>query len=111
LQGSFPDAARAALVASTREGLETGSVDRLTAFLRTQLGARTLAPKAGDDPDAVLSRAEAALGRGDLDETAAELAGLPDAGKAEFTGWLVKLNARRGALAALADLGAQLDPN
>ncbi len=64
LQAEFPAAARAALAAATKAAASDGSVDRLTAFLRTQMGARSLEPREGDDPDAVLSRAEAAVASG-----------------------------------------------
>ena len=109
LQSSYDDAARAALVASTKAAVQDGSVDRMTAFLRTQLGARSLEPREGDDPDAILSRAEAALGKGDLDTTLAEIAKLPQVGQAEMADWVAQAQSRRAAKAALNDLSAQLN--
>ncbi len=64
LQRSFPAAARAGLDAALRADVGEGWDERLTTFLRTQTGARSLEPREGDDPDAILSRAEAALQTG-----------------------------------------------
>ena len=111
LQDSFDAAARAALVASTRAAAEDGRVDRLTAFFRTQLGARSLQPREGDDPDAILSRADAALGKGELDAALAEIAALPQAGQAELAGWIATAETRRAAKAASRALSDQLNPN
>lgn len=109
LQGTFPDVARAALTAATREAADDGSVSPLTAFLRTQLGARSLEPREGDDPDAVLSRAEAAVRNGDLDAALAEIAALPQVGQDALATWVAQAETRRAALAAAADLSAQLN--
>ncbi len=111
LQSSFPVAARAALVASTRAEAEDGSVDRLTAFMRTQLGARSLEPRAGNDPDAILSRAEAAVGRGDLQSALDEIATLPEAGQAELSDWTARAQTRIEAVTALGALITDLDSN
>lgn len=109
LQEEFPDAARAALDASIRAGGSEAPIDRALAFLRTQTGARSLTPREGDDPDAVLSRAEAALRGGDLPAALAELDALPDAGQAELSGWRAQAETRAAALDALADLAQALD--
>ncbi len=111
LQAGFPDAARAALVASTRAGAQDGSVDGLTAFFRTQLGARSLEPREGDDPDAVLSRAEAAVRNGDLDAALTEIAALPADGQAALADWRAQAETRLDAKAALAALSDQLNSN
>ena len=58
------------------------------AFLRTQMQARSLTPQEGSTPDAVLSRAEAALGGGDVAATLAELDALPAEGRAAMQGWI-----------------------
>ena len=104
LQHEFPNAARAALSQATRDAAADGSISPLAAFFRTQLGARSLEPREGNDPDAVLSRAEAALGAGDLDTALAEIERLPQAGRNEMAEWVAKAESRRGALAALATL-------
>ena len=66
LGAQFPDAARQAIDADIRQRADTGEIGRVSAFIRLQLGQRSLAPRAGDDADAVLSRAEAALRAGDV---------------------------------------------
>lgn len=111
LKADFPGAARNALNASLLETTGEAPTDRLTGFLRSQLGVRSLSPREGDDPDAVLSRAEAALGEGRVADAIAELSGLPDSGRAEMAGWIAAAQARLDATAAAADLAQQLDVN
>lgn len=109
LQDSFPDAARAALEAALTAGMGDSATERITTFLRTQVGIRSLEPREGTDPDAVLSRAEAALDAGDLDTALSEISALPEAGQAAMAGWLAQANLRRDALAALATLSATVE--
>jgi len=111
LQESFPEAARAALDASIRAGVESGSIDRVSAFFRSQLGTRSLAPKEGNDPDAILSRAEAALSGGDVEATLSELATMPESAQPALSSWIETATARKDALAAAADLAQQLNNN
>jgi len=105
LRDAFPDAAREAL-ALARSGLseEPGAGARFWAFLLRQVGARSLAPRAGDDADAVLSRAEAALRAGDLPATLTELAALDAGVAAPFAEWRARASSRLAAQTALADL-------
>ena len=107
LQSTFPEAARAALDASVRAAVAAGEMDRVSAFVRLQLGTRSLEPKDGTDADAILSRAEAALKTGQLHVALTELAVLPDAGKPALEGWVADAAARKDALAA-GDALAQL---
>jgi len=100
LVDGFPSAARQALTASIQSSTPESTGDRLMAFLRVQSGARSLAPRDGDDPDAVLSRIEAAIGSGDLDAALTEVGSLPDAGQAELASWVATATTRRDALAA-----------
>ena len=109
LQTSFPDAARLALDESLRAGMGEGTMDRLGAFLRSQTGARSLVPREGTDPDATLSRAEAALRAGDLPTTLTEIATLPEAGQAALATWTAAAQARVAAMAALVTLAAALE--
>ena len=111
LQSSFPEAARASLEASIRAAVEAGEMDRVSAFFRTQLGTRSLEPKEGDDPDAILSRAEAALKAGQLDTALMELAAMPDAGQPTLAPWIASATQRRDALAAARDLSQQMNTN
>jgi len=109
LQASFPDAARAALAVSLRVTAGEGTMNKLGAFLKSQLGARSLKPHDGNDPDAVLSRAEAALKKGDLDVTLALIKALPDEGEAAMADWVHVAQTRSRALAAVAGLTRQLN--
>lgn len=108
LQASFPDAARAALEASLRADMGESWTERIGAYLRNQTGARSLTPREGTDPDAVLSRAEAALATGDLGATLSELSALPPAGLAAMSRWQLMAGARQSAVQAVASLSETL---
>lgn len=109
LQSSFPAAARAAIDADIRKRVEDGSMNRLDAFLKTQLGTRSLKPIEGDSADAVLSRAEAALKTGDLETVLAEIETLPEAAKPALAEWRAAVEMRAEALAAGKALSEQLN--
>ncbi|MGQ0609693.1 MAG: COG4223 family protein [Paracoccaceae bacterium] len=110
LQDSFPPAARAALEAALKADMGQTWTERALSFLRTQVGARSLTARAGDDPDAILSRAEAALAAGDVGAALAELGGLPDVAQTALAGWRADAERRQTALEALATLTADLAP-
>jgi len=80
-------------------------------FLRSQTGARSLAPRDGDDTDAVLSRAEAALRQGDLATTLTELDALTGDPAAAMAAWRAQAETRMAALAALTVLQDQFTAN
>lgn len=105
LQQAFPPLARQALQAGLRETRGDSAEDRVTTFLRTQLGMRSLVPTEGNDPDAVLSRVEAAIGAGDLALATETAAALPDSARAVLEDWLAQVDTRRAALDAAATLG------
>ncbi len=104
LQESFPDAARAALSAARKAQPETGT-GGFTAFLRDQLGARSLEPQAGNDPDAILSRVEAATRENRLADALAEIEALPEVARVELSDWAGDVARRLDALAAAEQLG------
>ncbi|MDH5798538.1 MAG: mitofilin family membrane protein, partial [Paracoccaceae bacterium] len=104
LEQRFSERALPALEASIRADAAAGKIDRTTAFMRIQLGIRSLSPQDGDDPDAVLSRAEAFLGEGDLATALAELQNLPAEGQKVMEDWVLLAQNRQAALAALAAL-------
>jgi len=106
LRQGFAPAARDALAASLAETAGNGFWDRTMAFLRSETGARSLTPRAGNDPDAILSRAEAALATGDLRTALTEIASLPDAGQARMSEWIGLAKRRQAATDALANLAA-----
>ena len=109
LRATFPDAARAALNAALKANMGSSWTERVSAFLRDQSGARSLTPREGTDPDAVLSRAEAALTAGDLAKTLAEISTLPAEGQAAMAIWQAdcskRLQAQTDVAALLAALG------
>lgn len=109
LQTSFSDPARAALDAAIQADMGEGWSDRLTAFLRTQSGARSLTPREGNDPDAVLSRAEAALREGQVQSALTELAALPAPATEAMAGWMAEASRRVNADQAITDLSATLN--
>lgn len=108
LQDSFPAAARAALEAAIRADMGETWTDRATNFLRSQTGARSLTPQEGNDPDAILSRAEAALAAGNLDQTLTELSALPEAAQAALAEWRGLAEQRQAGLQALADVASKI---
>ncbi len=109
LQQGFAPAARSALatVQTVPEDASTG--ERLTAFLKRQTNARSLTPKDGNDPDAVLSRAEAHLSEGRLEETLTEVSALPEEARKAMSGWLTDAEIRQSALQAADSLSAKLN--
>jgi hypothetical protein len=109
LRDGFPDAARAALESALEADMGPTWSDRIASFLRAQTGARSLQPREGNDPDAVLSRAEASLAQGDLAAALAQLDALPPPGKAAMADWQAKAQQRLAAIAALSSLTAQID--
>ncbi len=108
LRAAFPSAAREALAISLKETAGGGTWDRVTAFLRSQSGARSLSPRAGEDPDAVLSRAEAALSAGALAGTIEEIGQLPPGGQARMAEWVDMAKRRIAATDAAATLAKEL---
>ncbi len=109
LVSSFPDAARAALDASLRANAGESWSERVGSFLQSTTGARSLEPREGTDPDAVLSRAEAAARADDLSLALTELQGLPPQGQAAMADWIAKAQTRIDATKAVADLAAALE--
>ncbi len=107
LQQDFPAAARLALERTASVDTDASTPDRIGAFLRNQLGVRSLAPRDGDDPDAILSRAEAALNAGDLATALQEIDTLPADGQAALDDWSAQAGARLAAEHAIADTAAQ----
>lgn len=106
LEDSFPEAARAALEASLLADMGDTFAGRVSTFVRTQAGARSLAPREGNDPDAILSRAEAAVKRGDLQSALTEIGALPEPGQQAMAGWTAEAQKRIGATDAVATVAA-----
>lgn len=104
LSDAFPEIARQAVEQDIREKLASGEVGRLEGFLRLQLGARSTAPKAGDSTEAIMARAEAALGKNDLQSAVAELAPLKASAYPNVFDWLERANAHLSATNAATNL-------
>ncbi len=110
LQDRFADTARTALSTARASGAmeeETG----VGGFLRRQLGARSVAPREGAGPDAVLSRAEAAMRDGQLATALTELDGLSEDIQASIVGWLTDARANVDATAAAKSISQSLTAN
>ena len=107
LQETFDPAARAALQAALRaDSPDEGPVGVIGNFLRAQTGARSVTPREGADPDAVLSRAGAAVEAGDIAAALSEIATLPEVARtaAPMAEWIAGAEAYAGARAALGEL-------
>nr|MDA3856834.1 hypothetical protein [Roseovarius sp.] len=103
----FPAAARSALAAARIEsGQGTAGIG---SFFKNQLGVRSLLPREGDDPDAVLSRVEAAVGDGRLSDALAEIELLPDVAKDKLSDWAAQVTRRKEAVAAAEALADTLN--
>ena len=100
LQDEFPKLARVSLQAARREGDGTG----FGAFLKAQLGFRSLFPREGTSPDAVLSRAEASVAAGNLQVALVELIDLPKSGQLVLQDWSERARTRLSVLNALSEL-------
>ena len=109
LRSAFPDAARSALLDMHDVPPDASATERLAAFLKKQTNARSLSPREGDNPDAVLSRAEAALNGGDLGLALSELSGLPDGAIDSLSGWIAQAETRVAATAAVQSLSNELN--
>ena len=101
LREGFSDAARAALEAAIRAQIASGELNRVEGFMRIHSGVRSLTPQDGDSPDAVLSRAEAALADADIAGALALVDELPPEGRTAMQAWVDQAETRRAALAAL----------
>src|SRR6056297_2720447 len=103
----FPEAARAALATVRRA--DGGTASGVGGFFKSQLGIRSLEPREGDDPDAVLSRAEAAVRDGRLGDALAEIETLPDGARAALSDWAAEAGRRSAALSAANALADTLN--
>ncbi|WP_179378504.1 COG4223 family protein [Jannaschia marina] len=96
---TFPELAREALRAARAAEPAAG----VGSLFRNAFNPRSLEPREGDDPDAVLSRIEAAVRGGDLDAAQAEIAALPAEAQAVLAPWQERVAGRAAALSAADD--------
>ncbi|MEO0357498.1 MAG: mitofilin family membrane protein [Pseudomonadota bacterium] len=111
LQEQFPDLARVALSQARATAPAEEGESGLGAFFKSQLNVRSLSPQEGSGPDAVLSRAEAAVKTGDIGAALEEIAALPESAKNILAPWVSQANTRANAQRAAADLATQLSTN
>ena len=103
LTDAFPAAARAALATARSEGV-SDDAGGIGGFLRSQFDVRSTAPQEGPGPDAVLSRAEAAIKEGRVADSLAEIETLPEVVRAEMTDWTALATERAHVLDAISTL-------
>lgn len=109
LSEAFPELSRAALRdARSVLGIEREG-NRIVNFLKEQFGARSVKPVEGNSPDAVLSRAEAAIKEDRISDALAEIETLPSSSKALLAPWKADAMARAKALAARNALALELN--
>ncbi|MEQ9692754.1 hypothetical protein [Shimia sp. SDUM112013] len=110
LAEAYPDYAREALADARSQETQDGG-GSLTGFLKKQLGARSVTPKEGDDADAILSRAEAAVREGRLSAALTELESLPASSQALMSEWRQMAETRIAAQDAVEELSNSLMQN
>lgn len=93
------------------ESTNEDTTSRVATFFANQLGARSVEPRAGDDPDAVLSRAEAALRSGDLGAVLSEVSALPEPAQQELSDWVASAETRKAALDGADAVAQTLNQN
>ncbi|MEJ6396637.1 COG4223 family protein [Yoonia sp. 208BN28-4] len=111
LQADFPAAARAALSTARAEGADGSESGGLTGFLQSQLNVRSVTPQEGTSVDAVLSRAEAALKDGNLNETMVEVTALPAVVRGTLSDWIARAETRIAAMQAVDTLSQSINDN
>ncbi len=108
LRDDFASAARLALAAAAKEQADSGQTSGVAAFFRNQLGARSLKPQEGTGADAVLSRAEAAVGSGDISGALAEISTLSDAGLDQMKSWTDQAQSHLDSMGLISALTASI---
>lgn len=105
LRAEFAPAARAGLRASgNAQSANEGAMGKIGNFFRVQTGARSVEPREGNDPDAVLSRADAAVEAGDIRGAMSQIGALPQPGQDAMSTWTARAQVWVDANAALAAL-------
>ena len=111
LKASYPEQARAALSLARSEGVDGEETSGFGSFLRNQLDVRSVEPQDGDSADAILSRVEANVEDGQLNDALAEIAGLPEVVRGALSDWVGQAELRAAALDAVATLSDTLNIN
>ena len=111
LQKQFPAVARVALRLAREEQGPAEGQNGLLAFLKTQLGVRSLNAKGGASADAVLSRAQAAVDVGNLEVALIEITALSSVGQDALQGWSTVATLRLQVLAGLQKFSSTFTGN
>lgn len=111
VQGAYPEAARIALTVARSEGASGEEATGMGAFLRNQFDVRSVEPQEGDSVDAILSRTEAALKAGRLNDALSEVASLPEVARGAMSDWTALAEQRAAAIDAAVTLASQLNVN
>ncbi len=111
LKASYPEQARAALSIARSEGVDGEETSGFGSFLRNQLDVRSVEPQDGDSANAILSRVEANVNDGQLNDALAEIAGLPEVVRGALSDWVGQAELRAAALDAVATLSDTLNIN
>jgi len=102
LQKQFPTVADAILTATSGVDENAGFFQRLAAFGRGLVSVRPTTAISGDSPEAIVSRMQAAVDKGDLATALSEREALPDTGKTASADW-AQAAADRVAIGELID--------
>ncbi|MCB1502981.1 MAG: hypothetical protein KDK07_24930 [Bauldia sp.] len=94
LQSTFPPVADAILAATADVDPDAGFIDRLVAFGSGLVSIRPTTPIAGDTPEAIVSRMQAAVDDADLAAALDERQKLPEAGQAVSATWAASASDR-----------------
>ena len=111
LRDRFAPAARAALKAMRMADGSQTKENRLLAFMKAQFGVRSLEAQPGTSAEAILSRAQAAVTKGDLSAALSELSNLPQLGQDHLQDWIAAAQNRVAMQAALTELSNALSGN
>ncbi|HAD28609.1 MAG TPA: hypothetical protein DCF96_08085 [Rhodobacteraceae bacterium] len=106
LRNGFSDVAHKALRADIRAKADDGSISKLGAFFKTQVGTRSLERKEGPETDAILSRVEDDLLNRRLDAALIEANSLPSSVKSAISVWVAKLGALSAAHSDFKDFSS-----
>ena len=91
LKSMFPQFARDTLSAIHKNTDETNAKKKFFIFLQEKLGARSLTPRQGNDPDAILSRVEASIKADNFNDALSLLSTIPESGMIIMTEWIKNL--------------------
>jgi hypothetical protein len=106
LRNSFSEAAHSALRADVTANAGNGVLGKFGAFIKTQVGTRSLERKDGPETDAILSRIEDDLINRRLTAALSEAEMLPTEPKDAMAEWIASLSALALAQSALVALNA-----